>query len=46
LSEVTQTQNAMHGMYSLVSGYQPWSTTLHSTDRKKLNKMKGPSKYA
>ena len=27
LSEVTQTQKDMHGMYSLISGYQPKNST-------------------
>jgi hypothetical protein len=40
LSEATQTQKDMHGIYSLMSGYLPKSTEprIHSTELKKVNK--------
>jgi hypothetical protein len=48
LSEVTQSQKDMPGMYSLISGYYPLNigTTLYSTKPKKLNKKEGPRKEA
>jgi hypothetical protein len=47
LSEVTQTQKDIHGMYSLISEYWPQKSTItriKSTDLKKVNKpAEGPS---
>jgi hypothetical protein len=47
LSEITQTQKNMHGMYSVISGY--WSRKYRiprtqSTEIKNLHKTKGLSK--
>ena len=48
LSEVTQTQKDMHGMYSLISGYeqQQQKYRIQFTGLKKVNKLKGPSEDA
>ena len=50
LSEETQTQMDMHGIYSLISGYQPKKKyripKIQSTELKKVNKLKGPSEDA
>ena len=34
LSEVTQTQKDMHGMYSLISGFYPKAQNTHDTTQK------------
>jgi hypothetical protein len=49
VSEVTQTQKDMHGMYSLISGYLPKKCRIpkiQSTELKKVNKLKSSSKDA
>jgi hypothetical protein len=49
LSEVTQTQKGMDGMYLPISGYQPKKyriPRIQSTEPKKVNKQKGPSEDA
>ena len=51
LSEVTKMQKDMHGMYSLISGYQPKPTKqkkyripkIYSTELKKVSKLKCPN---
>ena len=45
LSEVTQTQKDMHGMYSLIRRYRilKIQSNLQSTELKKVNKLNGPS---
>jgi hypothetical protein len=47
LSEVTQTQKGIHGIYSLINGHYPpkkfWIPKLQSTELKKVNKLKCPS---
>jgi hypothetical protein len=44
LSEVTQTQNDMHGMYSLISEYLPQKYRTQDTIQKlNVNKPKSPS---
>ena len=48
-SRVTQSQKDMHGMYSLISGYQPKKHRIprkQPTGLKKVNKPKDPSEYA
>jgi hypothetical protein len=45
LSELTQTQKDMHGMYSLINRYKPKKyriLRIQSTELKKVNKAKGP----
>ena len=42
LSEVSQTQKGMHGMYSLISGYWPKSTGSPSTGPKVPNNNECP----
>ena len=44
LSEVTQTQNDMQGMYSLISGYR--IPKIQSIELKIINKLKGPREDA
>ena len=48
LSEVIQTQNGMHGMYLLISGYSHKVHNTHDTptDPKNLNKKGGPREDA
>jgi hypothetical protein len=46
MSEITQTQKDMHGMYLLISGCYPpqkYRIQIQSTELKKVNKLKGPS---
>ena len=42
LSERTQTQKDIHGMYSLISGYQQKSTEYLGCNHKRYNKQKCP----
>ena len=50
LTEITQTQKDMHGMYSLISGYSPPKKyripRIQFSELKKFNKLKGPNEDA
>ena len=49
LSEVTQTQKVLHGIYSAISKYYPPNyriLRIQSTELKKVNKLKGPREDA